>query len=134
MPSENAEAFRRGLEAFNERDVDALIALTSPEVEWYPAFAALAMRDVYRGHEGIRELFRETDEAFSHIHSEATEVRDLGDRVVALGHFSAVGSVSGIETESPSGWIAEIEDGKVRRLRTFISHEDTLRAAGIQAS
>ncbi len=37
MSQENVEAFKRGAEAYNRQDVDALLKELDPEVEWHSA-------------------------------------------------------------------------------------------------
>ena len=37
MSRENLESFKRGTEAYNRRDVDALLKELDPEVEWHSA-------------------------------------------------------------------------------------------------
>lgn len=41
MSKENVEAFRRGLEAGNRGDVDALLDELHPEIEWHSALHVL---------------------------------------------------------------------------------------------
>jgi hypothetical protein len=54
MSQENVERFKRGIEAYNRRDVEALLQELDPEVEWYPALEVLLGGEatVYRGHDG----------------------------------------------------------------------------------
>jgi len=40
---------------------------------------------VYRGHDGIREMFRGFYDAVDEIHVEYSEIRDLADRVMGIG-------------------------------------------------
>jgi SnoaL-like domain len=60
MSQENVDQFMRGLEASNRRDIEALLDTLDPEVEWSPAFPVLLGGEskVYRGHDGVREMFR----------------------------------------------------------------------------
>ena len=62
MSRENVATFRRAVEAYNRRDVEALVADTHPDSEWRPAILMkLRGKDtVYRGHEGVRQLMRDT--------------------------------------------------------------------------
>jgi hypothetical protein len=55
---------------------------------------------VYRGHEGVPEMFRDFYDVFAEIDVEFSEIRDLGDRVVAIGRIRTRGKESGAETES----------------------------------
>jgi len=134
MSQENVEAFKRGIEAYNRRDVEALQEESDPEVEWHSALAVLLGGEatVYRGHEGIREFFRETEEAFAEINLEFREIRDLGDRLVAFGRFRARGKASGAETQSPIGLVVDFKNGKATRLRGFLDANEALKAAGLQ--
>ena len=43
-------------------------------------------------------------EAFDEIQIEVSEIRDLGDRLVAIGRTRTRGRESGAETESPIAW------------------------------
>ena len=87
MSQENVEAFKRGLEAGNRGDVETLLEELDPEVEWHSALHALlgGEQTVFRGHDGVREMLRDLNEAFGEIHIEISEIRDLGDRLVAIG-------------------------------------------------
>jgi ketosteroid isomerase-like protein len=91
MSQENVEAIRRAAEAFNRGDIDALLREVDPEVEWHPLLQVLLGGEttVYLGHERARELYRDIDEAFTDTQVELSEVRDLGERVVAIGHLRA---------------------------------------------
>ena len=134
MSQENVEAFKRGLEAGNRGDVDALLDELHPEIEWHPwlqiQFGGEAT--VYRGHQGVRKGIRELEEAFSEIEAEQTEIRDLGERVVAIGHLRGRGTESGAITESAIAWIVEFESGKVIRVREYLDPKKALEAAGLR--
>ena len=133
MSKEDVEAFKRGLDTFNRRDVEALLEELDPEVEWHPALPVLVGGEatVYRGHEGIREMLRDLYEAFAENHVEIWEIRDLGDRLVVIGRTRARGKESGAETESPWGGVAEYKDGRAIRIRTYLDPNDALEAAGL---
>ena len=104
MSEENVEAVRRFLDAYNRRDIEALLAELDPEVEWHPALP----------------------EAL-----ELSEIRDLGDQVLAVGSFRTVGRGSGVEMESPLGVVSDMKDGRATRVLTFLDPRDALEAAGL---
>ncbi len=133
MSQENVEAFKRAIEAYNRRDIDAFLEEIDPEVEWHGALQALLESEatVYRGHEGVRQWLRDIDEALADIHLELPEIRDLGDRIVAIGWLRARGTTSGAEAESPFGCVVESKSGKAIRLLSFLSHAQALEAAGL---
>ena len=133
MSQENVEAFRRAIEAMNRGDVEAVLALVESEVEWHMTIQALLGGEaaVYHGHQGVREYFRDMDEAFAEVHNDYPDVRDLGERVLALGSFRVRGKGSGAEVESRVGVVVEMRDGRATRVLTFLNPREALEAAGL---
>jgi ketosteroid isomerase-like protein len=132
MSQENVEAHNRAIEALNRRNIEAMLENFDSEVEWHPATqASFGGEPVYRGHEGVRALFRDFYAAFAELHIEPSEVRDLGDRTLAIGRMRARGGGSGAETESSWGSLAEYRNGKAVRIWTFLDREEALEAAGL---
>ena len=105
-----------------------------PRIEWRPLLPVLLGGEaaVYRGHEGARHGIRELEEAFTELRAEPVEFRDLGERVVAIGHLHGRGKESGVVTESPIVWLVDFEDGKVVRIREYLDPDEALEAAGIE--
>ena len=87
---------------------------------------------MYRGHEGVRDAFRDFFGAFVEIRVEVSEIRDLGDRIVAIGHLRTRGKESGVQTESPWGGMAEYKHGKAVRVWTYLDPKEALEAAGLR--
>jgi uncharacterized protein len=133
MSRENVETFKRGADAYNRRDVEALLATVDREVEWHPLLPVLLGGEatVYRGHEGVRELVRELDESFPDLQGDPSEVRDLGEQVLAIGRLRGRGRESGAETETQIVWLAELKDGKAFRIREYLDLDEALEAAGL---
>ena len=133
--SENADLLRRAVDAYNRRDVDALLAELDPEVEWAPALPGMVGGDaiVYRGADGIHQMFHDLFEVLDEIHFSYDDVRDLGDRVIAIGYIRTRGKASGAETRSPYVNVAELRDGKGIRLRGYLDVDEALRDAGVAA-
>jgi ketosteroid isomerase-like protein len=134
MSRENVEAFKRAAEAINRRDIEALLAEVDSEVEWYPVMLASVAGGaaVYRGHEGVRAWIGDVDETFGETYSEFPEIRDLGDRVVAIGRLRVRGKESGVEVESPIIYVADFRNGKAFHVRTYLDREEALAAAGLR--
>src|SRR5688572_2984454 len=59
--------------ALNARDLDALISLAHPEIEFHSRLVALE-GGVYRGREGMADYFRDIDAAFADVHWELGEI------------------------------------------------------------
>jgi uncharacterized protein len=133
MSRENVEAVQRATEANNRRDYEAFLEEFDPDVEWHGIFGVMfgGEATVVRGHEGLLEYLRDLDEGFALRDVQWSEFRDLGDRIVALGHVRARGRESGIEFDSPYGGLAEFKNGKVLRYRDYFDTSQALEAAGV---
>jgi ketosteroid isomerase-like protein len=134
MSRENVEAVIRFTDAYNRRDVEAMLEDLDPAVEWRPAFPlSLGEATVYRGHEGALEWFRNLYDALDEVHVEYSEIRDLGgDRVLAVGRMRTRGKGSGAETESPFAGVTQAKDGKAIRISTYLDLEEALASVGLE--
>jgi hypothetical protein len=92
----DGHAFKRAVEAYNRRDVQAVLDELDPEVESHPGLPGLPAllggeAAVGRGHEGVRKLLGYGYDAFAELHLELSEVRGLGADVLAIGRIYARG-------------------------------------------
>ena len=133
MSQENVETFKRGMEAFERRDIEGTLEDLDPEVEWHAAFTALLGGEatVYRGHEGARDVIQQFWEVFSESQFEFSEIRDLGDRVLAIGTMRARGAESGVAVESPWAYLVRMRNGKALSVRAYADPAEALDAAGL---
>jgi ketosteroid isomerase-like protein len=134
MSQENVEAFKRAVDAGNRGDVEAgLLKELDPEVEWHPVLLTSleAEATVYRGHDGVREWFRTMSETFSERHIDVDEVRDLGDRLIAIGRARMRGEASGAVTESPIAYLVDFSNAKATRVQSYLDPQEALEASGL---
>jgi ketosteroid isomerase-like protein len=76
-------------------------------------------------------MFDDFDDVLDLIHFEYSEIHDLGDRVVAIGHIRTRGKASGAETVSPYANVADVRNGKGVRIRGYLEPEQALEEAGL---
>jgi ketosteroid isomerase-like protein len=131
MSHENVEIAKGVVDAFNRRDVEGFLALAAPNFEWFPAMAGTVEGGGYRGRDGIEKYLVEIGDAWEEYRVAAEEFRDLDDRVVMLGRIEGRGRGSRAWIDSPTGTIFEFLNGKMSRVRTYLDHGETLRAAGL---
>ena len=115
MSQENVENFKRAVDAINREDIDKLLEELDPEVKWYDVFLMMfgGEASAYRGHEGVREFFRDLFDAFADGSAAIySEIQDLGDRTVATGSLRTRGNESRAETESLVGAICDYKNDK----------------------
>jgi ketosteroid isomerase-like protein len=132
-PNELDRLVAQSIEAYNQRDPEAMIESWEPECEWHPYFSSeVEGASAYRGHEGLRQWFRDTDEMFSDVSLRVEEVCEPGDeRLLVLGRLKARGKMSGAEVDSPIGQLFELRGGRILRGWAYPSHEEAKRAAEI---
>jgi ketosteroid isomerase-like protein len=133
MSQENVDLVRRALEAFPRGDMDEMLSYMDPEGELHSAIVGGAEGVSYRGHEGFRRWYADSFESFEELSNEWSEFRDLGDRVLVFGRIHARGRESGLEIDSPTGWVFTVRNGKLVRAEGFLSREAALEAAGLSA-
>jgi ketosteroid isomerase-like protein len=130
MSQENVEVVRVLVEAWNRGDRDAWLAAWDQEAEFYPLRSQVEGRP-YRGHEGLRQFWVEIGGVWGSARLRVDEVRDAGDRFVALGNLAAAGRPSGVELDAPLGIVGSVRNGKLIYARFFSDPAEALEAAGL---
>jgi ketosteroid isomerase-like protein len=137
MSEENVAVVRELLEQFQHRQHEASFAHYDPEIVFDATDLGLVTPDLagtYHGHDGVRAYWRNWLSAWSDLHFEIDDVRDGGDRVVALiSGQRQWGRHSGIEFEAPPYAIVfTFRGGKVIHWKAFSDRPEALRWAGIE--
>jgi hypothetical protein len=126
MSRENVEVVRRVNEAFDAKDMEALLAEHHPNVEIVVLRSQI--EGPYRGHDGLRRMAADVFAADFELRID--EIRDCGNRVLVLGHQHA--TVRGVPFDHVLAEVYEIEGGKVARMQAFSTVEQALEAAGLR--
>ena len=137
MSQENVEIVTRSFEAFQEgmRRGDLAVWFDSEDLaddfEWVipPEVVGLG---TYRGREGFLEFMRAWTEDYENWSIDLERVIDAGeDRVVGVFHHRAIGKASGVPIELVQGIVWELADGRVVRMRNYMTPAEALEAAGL---
>jgi ketosteroid isomerase-like protein len=129
MSRENVEAFQRGADAISRGDVVDIPQLVHPDAVFEPLRSAT--EGPYVGHEGMRRFIADTEEMFQLFRISYTDVRDLGDRLVAIGSIRMRARESGVETDVPSAAVVDYVDGLLWRYKDYGQARLALEAAGL---
>ncbi|MDX6616126.1 MAG: uncharacterized protein QOD60_1217 [Solirubrobacterales bacterium] len=129
MDEESAELIRGVFAAIAAGDLDQLLTLTDPEVEWH-SFFSVGESGEYRGHQELGDYLGDLSEAWEELRPVLDDHLRAGDIVIAVGRIEYRGRESGVETTAPAGWMFELKDGKVLRFRAFRDPEQVLRRIG----
>lgn len=124
-----AELARAGLEAFNRGDVEAVLALMSPDVEVH-SVAEVGEEGTYHGPEGYLEWTRIWLEAWDDFRVEVDEVEEIGEEDI-LVHATqrGRGRDSGLEVAQQGVYLFTVRDGLLTRLHLYPDRESAVAAA-----
>jgi uncharacterized protein len=135
LSQDNVEVIRRAIEAFNSGDVEQMLALVDPALEWRPAFgAATDGGTAYTGHAGFREYWRGTQDVWDHFHFSPERFVDDDENVVVIGRGSGRAKGSGVEIDQPFAMLWKVRAGKVVFGQTFTDHGAASKPWGWRSS
>ena len=133
MSERNVELHRRWIEAFNSRDIEAVIALCDPSVELDSAFAAIC-GGIYKGHDGIRRYFRDYEDAWgAEIRVQPEAYFDLGEHTILFYVMRGRGQHSGADVEMGLTQVARWRDDLLVYFKSYRQREDALSDLGVSA-
>jgi ketosteroid isomerase-like protein len=126
------ETVALSFEAFNARDVDKLVSLTHPHSEWFP-FRAQLEGISYQGHQGVRRFVRDMEEDWETFTIEPVDLTARGDVVMVTGHVTGRSRATGLEMDFMGGFVFELRDELIQRIRSFSDPAQAREAAGLDA-
>ena len=129
MSQQNVDDFLRVLDAFQRGDFEPWIEAFAEDSEFIPQRAPI--QGTYRGRDALREFLADNAENFDVFHPSYQDVRDLGDRVLAIGRLRIQGKEGGVELEVPSALVVTYRDGKAVRFEDFGDERKALAAVGL---
>jgi ketosteroid isomerase-like protein len=104
---------RRLFDAFAARDVEALLEIVDPEIEFFgPTAMAVNEGRCYRGRDGMRRYMRDAEALWEKLELDPQKYRVVGSHVVALGRVRARAR-DGLEIDTAAAWVWRIEHGRV---------------------
>jgi ketosteroid isomerase-like protein len=131
MASENVELVLQLHAAVTRGDLDGVLALAHPRVEYSSAIqqAMEGEGSVFRGPAGISRWFGELQDLYEYLESEVLEVHEFGERVVIVFVVRGRGAGSGITLEQPLAQVVTVRQGKIIGVRDYFTREEALEAA-----
>jgi ketosteroid isomerase-like protein len=129
-------AVRLAAEAYNRRDLAAVVIGWQPDFEYYPArdlVNAGLMEPCYHGPSGYRAYVSATAEVWgAEVRFEPKELIDLGDRLVVLADAPMRAQASGVPLTQAFAYVSTLKDGRVIRQQEFYDHAEALEAVGLR--
>ncbi len=131
---ERVEVVKSFFERFDPWDLEPAFELLDAEIEWHTAPTSLSAGKTLHGKDALRRHWQEllSTESDTEKGSVTVErISDLGDEILVLEREVIIGRSSGARTEARTGGIYSVADGRIIRVRGFMSHEEALEAAGL---
>jgi ketosteroid isomerase-like protein len=133
MSQENVEVVRAFYDRWDAQDLGPAFELLAPKVEWHTAPTSLSAGRTLHGVKAVLQHMNELLDVEAVEEADVTieRIRDLGEEVLVLEREIYVGRTSGVRTEARTGGIYKVVEGRIVRVRGFMSHEEALEAAGL---
>ena len=126
-PTGNADTMRRSIDAYNAGNVDGLLEMAHPDIEWEVAPEHPAST-THRGLEEVRAYHEDWRNTLDDMRLDVLSITEDGDSVVAVCRIHGKGSESGADVEVEIAFLATYRDGKAIRVEEFLDPEEAFRA------
>ena len=132
MSQENVEVVRQAFEVRDSEGVEAALHFFASDVVWYTTDRWLEGA-TFRGHEGLRTADALWAANFDDFGWAVHNIRDAGDRVVALSEMTGRIKGSGVPISARAGLVvSDIHDGMLGAIRVYSSWAEALKAVGLE--
>jgi ketosteroid isomerase-like protein len=112
----DVELIARMVREWNSGDVDALLEAFDPEVEIRPALRTFLASTVYRGHDGVRTWFEETNKPWAELHAEPERFAKADERTLVVIALRARVPGGRVDVDAEIAHVVTIRDGRIVRM------------------
>ena len=117
------------IDAFDRRDLEAILDLNHPDGEWVNPDYAIEP-GTRRGREEVRRAIERIFEFFETVEVESME-RTPDGRILVVARVRSRGMGGGPGIEALTGTLYTVRDGLLMRYEWFLSPEEARAAAGV---
>ena len=120
MSQQDVETVRSGYDAFNRKDIPAVLALYDPQIEWTEGGGGRAPAGTFRGPQSIAtEVFATVPQNFDDFRAEPEQFIDAGEHVVVVGRFRGKAK-SGARLDAAFVHVHRMRNGKTVRFQNYV--------------
>jgi ketosteroid isomerase-like protein len=132
MSQQDVQLVWRAMQAWNREDIDELVPLTDPEVEFVSIFAGMEGR-TYRGYDGLRRYFADMKDAWAEFHRDIEGMKDAGsNQVVVFFRLLGTARASGVPVDERVTTVFRLREGRLYRMVVYRDRDEALEAAGLR--
>ncbi len=133
MSQGNNKILRRGYAALNRGDIDSVLEIFDPEIEFRLPEGGINA-GTFRGLQELREFLTGYTDAFESLRVELEKFFEIDDRVVVFLRLVARGRISGAEVAVAPAQVWTMRHGKAIRFEVYpnAAREEALMSAGLR--
>jgi ketosteroid isomerase-like protein len=121
-----AQLIGRGMGFVDDADIEALLSLMHPEIEWRPPQQG-TLDTVYSGHDGVKKLFSQLTEAWDSIEHRPVKLVDAGDEIVIITNIKLHARASDLDIDEEWAYVVELRDDKFFRVFMYTDPDEAVR-------
>jgi ketosteroid isomerase-like protein len=130
MSQQDIETVRDGYDAFNRKDLSAVLALYDPQIEWIEAGGGRAPAGTFRGPQSVAsEVFAKVPQNFDDFRADPEQFIDAGEHVVVVGRFRGKAR-SGATLDAPFVHVYRMRNGKSVHFQNYVDAASWANAWG----
>jgi ketosteroid isomerase-like protein len=128
--SDNTDVIKRGYEAFNNGDAEALSEVFADDIQWEgPNAEGVPMSGKHDGKDAVLQALGQIGERFEAFNVRPDELIEEGDTVVVLSHLEAKAR-NGNEVKLPGAEVYRMSGGKIKRAQSLSDTAELQKALG----
>jgi uncharacterized protein len=130
MSQQDVETVRRAYDAFNRKDIPAVLALYDPQIEWIETGGGRSPAGTFRGPQSVaNDVFATVPKNFDDFRAQPEQFIDAGEHVVVVGRFRGR-AMSGATLDAPFVHVNRMRNGKVVGFQNFVEATSWAKAWG----
>ena len=130
MSQENVEIVRRGYEAWNEGGSELAKEFWAEDIEFHDP-PNLPDSTVVRGRDAVAAHLTDQAKVVGDLKLTPVDVRTQGDAVGLRLELTIRGAESGVDVPGEMAQVVEVADGRIQRIRVFMTWAEAREAAGL---
>jgi ketosteroid isomerase-like protein len=138
MTEKDIELARQAFDAFARRDVETVVAMSDPNVEFFAATGELAGEEgphwekgAYWGHEGVRRYFDDVGRLWAELNVAPEEFEVVGEHLLVQGRVRGQRH-DGSLLVTPAQWVWKVRDGKIAYWAVYQDLDEAREAVGLE--
>ena len=132
MSNENAELIRRAYQAYASGDLDGMLALVDPNLEWtYLAALEHPTPQVCHGRQELEQVLRHWAE--HGLRAELEEVTSAGERVMVGVRIPGIDAHFSRSGDDRAYSVFTVRGGRIIALRDCRDRQEALQVAGVRS-